>query len=118
MSPTELIRLLVLRSISDDYENVDQIILRDVADWGARYGMSIERPDIALALAWLIEDGLAKAYLLSPFKPATELQGMPAIDHIEEDFETYFYITKKGAEFLRSHSPVWLFDDDCNPRPI
>jgi len=47
----------------------------------------IKRSDIVDALARLIRDGLAKAYLLSPFEPfSTELEGMPPLDVVEEFF--------------------------------
>jgi hypothetical protein len=65
----------------------------------------IERSEIVDALAELIQDGLAKAYLLSPFEPfSTELEVMPPLDVIEQDFETYFYVTKKGKDLA-------VFDD-------
>jgi hypothetical protein len=81
-----------LNSICDDFENVDQVILRDVAEGGAKCGLTIERPEVVEALAGLIEVGLAKAYILSayPNDPSRELQGMPPMDVIEENFKTYF----------------------------
>jgi hypothetical protein len=70
------------------------------------------------ALAGLIQDGLAKAYLLAPFEPfSTELQGMPPLGIIEEDFETYFYATKKGIDLRLSHWTSWPFDDEGELRP-
>jgi hypothetical protein len=116
MDRRELIRRMVLRTISDDYENVDQVILRDVAKDGAKLGFAVERSDIVGALAELIKDGLAKAYLLSTTEPAKELQSMPSLDVVEENFKTYFYITKKGMDFLRSDDTWWPFDDDGKPR--
>jgi len=112
MNRSEKIRWLVLREISDDYENVDQVVLRGVREVGAKCGLTIERPDVLEALAGLIENGLAKAYLLSATKPfATEIEGMPALDIIEEDFRTYFYITKKGLDLHRSDDSLWPFED-------
>ena len=103
MDRAELVRLMVLNSIADDYENVDQVILRDVAQCLSKRGQTIERREIVNALDGLIEDGLAKAYLLSGREPyVTELHGMPALDVIEEDFRTYFYITQKGKDLLLS----------------
>jgi len=97
ISRSALIRLMVLIEISDDYENVDQLILPHVGEQAAKCGLAIKRSEIVDALAGLIQDGLAKAYLLSPFEPfSTELEGMPPLDVIEQDFETYFYVTKKG----------------------
>jgi hypothetical protein len=78
MNRGELVRLLVLNAISDDYENVDQAILRYVVEQLAKLGMAIERAEIVIALGGLIQDGLAKAYLLSGTEPySTELRGMP-----------------------------------------
>jgi len=119
MVRSELVRRLVLTSISDDFENVDQVILRDVANAGAKCGLTIERSEVVDALARLIEDGLAKAYLLSgttrdPF--SGECQGMPPMAIIEEAFTTYFYITKKGMDFLLSEDTWWPFDDEGRPR--
>jgi hypothetical protein len=48
---------------------------------------------------------------------STELPGMPAIDFIEEDFKTYFYITKKGMDLRHSCDTWWPFDDEGNLRP-
>jgi hypothetical protein len=115
----ELVKRLVLRTISDDFENVDQVILRDVSKDGARCRMTIERSEIVDVLAGLIDEGLAKAYILSGFSKdpfSGELEGMPPMDVIEEDFKTYFYITKKGMEFHLSDGTWWPFDDEGDPR--
>lgn len=104
MSRREIIRWLVLSEISNDYENVDQCIFPYVSEEGAKCGVKVERSDIVEALAGLIADGLAKAYVLSSREPhATELPGMPSLEIVEEDFETYFYITRKGVEILDSY---------------
>ncbi|MDP8980206.1 MAG: hypothetical protein M3O35_06410 [Acidobacteriota bacterium] len=114
MKRSEFVRRIVLDHIANDYENVDQTILGEVADFGARCGLVIERPEVVEALAGLIETGLAKAYLLS--NTATELPGMPAIDVVEEDFETYFYVTKAGKELVQSDETWRPFDDEGSLR--
>ena len=117
MNRDELVRLLVLDSIADDYENVDQIILGEVGEQLAKMGMTIKRQEIVNALGGLIQDGLAKAYLLSAREPySTELQGMPSLEVVEEDFQTYFYITKKGVDVLLDGRIEWPFDDEGNVR--
>jgi hypothetical protein len=58
----------------------------------------VERLDIVKALTELVENGLAKAYLLSAIEPSKEIDGMPSLDIVEEDFSIYFYITKKGMD--------------------
>lgn len=116
MERSELVRRMVLNAICDDYENVDQVILRDVRKDCAKLGFTVERSDIVHALAGLIEDGLAKAYLLSGREPfSTELPGMPPLDVIEEEFKTYFYITKKGMDLHLSDDTWWPFDDEGQP---
>lgn len=118
MNRRELVRRLVLNSICDDYENVDQAILHDVAAYGARCRLTIDRSEIVDALAGLVEEGLAKAYLLSDTKPhCTELQDMPRIDLIAEDLKTYFYITKKGMDLHLSGDKSFPFDNEDNLRP-
>ncbi len=103
--------------MSDDFENLDQVILPEVARDAAKCGLTIERPEVASALASLLSDGLIKAYDLSvrttdPFR--TELPGMPPLDEIEgitEMFKTYFYPTKKGMDLHLYGEKWWPFDD-------
>jgi len=42
---------------------------------------------------------------------------MPPLDVIEEDFETYFLVTKRGIELQQSDNTSWPFDDDGELRP-
>ncbi|MEO5927028.1 MAG: hypothetical protein ABIR70_24645 [Bryobacteraceae bacterium] len=83
------------------------MILRDVTRDGSRLGLTIERSDVVEALAGLIDDGLAKAYLLSghmgPDPFSGELPGMPLMDVVEEHFKTYFYITQAGMDLHLSY---------------
>jgi hypothetical protein len=116
MDRNELIRWMVLDEICDDYENVDQIILTDVARDCAKLGFVVERSHIVNALGELIEGGLAKAYLLSGARPE-ELLGMPSLDVVEEDFKTYFYVTPKGKELHLSDESWRPFDDEGKPCP-
>jgi hypothetical protein len=116
MTRCELVQRLVLNTICDDYENVDQVILRSVAKAGAELGLTIERSEIVNALAELISRGLAKAYALSSSEPfSTEIRGMPPLDVIEDTFTTYFYIAKEGMD-LHHSDDTWLrFDDQGRP---
>ena len=125
MNRSELVRWLVLNEISDDYENVDQTILRHVNEAGAEYGLIIERSEVVDSLAKLIVDGLAKAYLLSSTEPhSTEIRGVPSLDVIEENFQTYFYITKEGMGAKRLMDNLYspptddlACDPNSNPDP-
>ncbi len=109
---------MVLDAMCDDYENIDQIILPEVARDCARLGFSVGRTEIVKAVGELIQSGLVKAYLLSGTEPfATELEGMPPVDVVEEYIKTYFYITKKGLDSHLSGDTWWPFDDDDNVLP-
>ena len=95
------------------------MILRNVAEIAAKCGLTVDRAEIVDALAGLVEDGLAKAYILrgsvrDPFSGA--LEGMPAMDIVEEDFQTYFYITKKGMDLHLADDTWWPLDEEGNPR--
>ena len=118
MNRNEVVRLLVLNEIMDDYENVDQMILKGVTELGAKLGWSIDRTEVVNALAELIQQGLAKAYDLSSPPPHIPLQGMPAMDVVEnmtdEVFHTYFYVTPAGMEYHLAEDMPWPFDDDEN----
>jgi len=65
MERNELLRRLVLNEISHDYENIDQIIFPHVE----KLGFTIQRSDIVNALAELIEQRSARAYLLFSREP-------------------------------------------------
>jgi hypothetical protein len=41
---------------------------------------------------------------------------MPSLDVVEEDFKTYFYITKKGMDLHLSDDTWWPFRDEAKPR--
>jgi hypothetical protein len=120
MTRSEFIQRLILNAICDDFENVDQAILPQVAEVGAKCGVAIHRSDIVEALRALIGLGLAKAYELSatdrdPF--SGEIQGMPPLDTPEEDFRTYFYVTEKGMDLHEVDGTWWPLDDEGELRP-
>ncbi len=76
-------------------------------------GITVERSEVVDTLSGLVEEGMAKAYLLSRREPyQTEIARMPPIDLIEMDFQTYFYITKKGLDFHCADGTWWPFTDD------
>jgi hypothetical protein len=123
MDRRELVRKLVLNTICDGFENLDQIILPMVAKDCGDLGIAApERPEVETSLASLVEEGLAKAYDLRNLRDGRdpfsgELPGMPSLDFIEEDFRTYFYITQKGMDLHLSDNPEWPFDDEGEPVP-
>lgn len=114
MTRAEFLQRLVLNAICDDFENLDQRILAEVAGPALKCGLTIQRSDIVRTLQELVEGGLAKAYDLSasgtdPF--SGEIAGMPPLDVVEENFKTWFYITHKGQEFHTADDAWWPFDD-------
>jgi hypothetical protein len=115
MTRTEFVQRLVLNTICDDFENVDQVILRNVAEVGAKCGMTIRRSDVVDALRALLGAGLAKAYELlatgrDPF--SGEIKGMPPLSVVEENYKTYFYATKEGLAFHAADATWWPLDDE------
>jgi hypothetical protein len=115
MTRAEFVQRLVLDTICDDFENVDQVILRDVSAVGAKCGLAIQRGEVVDALKVLVADGMARAYDLSgvhrdPF--AGEIQGMPPLDAVEEYYRTYFLITNKGTGFHEADETWWPLDGD------
>ncbi len=59
---------MVLNEICDDYENVDQTILPNVARQGIAFGLAVDRGEVVNTLAGLLAD-LAKAFDLTGPKP-------------------------------------------------
>lgn len=120
MTRAEFLQRLVLDTICDDFENVDQTILHDVAQTGDMCGLTIQRLEVVGALQVLVEAGLAKAYGFpaSGSDPlAGELEGMPPLDFVEETFRTYFYVTHKGMAFHQADEAWWPLDDEGVLRP-
>lgn len=119
MTRAEFLRRMVLNEICDDFENVDQIILPNVAGQARKLGLVVERNDIIEALRGLVEDDLAKAYDLRNGNAdvfSGELSGMPSLEPIEEDYRTYFYVTPKGKA-MQASDRWWPFDEEGSVRP-
>jgi hypothetical protein len=113
MTREEFVQRLIVNAMCDDYENVDQVILRDVAGVAAKCGLTVDRAEVVQNLHVLVEAGLVKAYHLSTREPfATELDGMPPLNIPEKDFSTYFYPTSKGLDSHKSDRAWWPLDDD------
>ena len=118
MTRPEFIQRLVLNTITDDFENVDQTILRQVAEVGAKCGLTIGRSQVVQAIRALVEAGLARAYELSGPDPFSgELPDMPLLDVEEENFKTYFYVTDRGMDFHNADESWWPLDDHGLLRP-
>lgn len=115
MTRAEFVQRLILNSMCDDFENVDQVILRDVARVAAKCGLAVERPEVVQNLRALVEAGLVKAYELDPGigDPFSgEVQGMPPLDAPEDNFRTFFYPTQRGMDWHKADQTWWPLDDD------
>jgi len=110
----DFIRRAVLNACCDDWENIDQQMLQQAAEYCAKCGITIGRPDVVETLAELLKDGLVQAYGPPSGYP---LDAMPAVDQPEEYFETYFYLTDKGMELHMSDNPSDALDYHGKLRP-
>jgi hypothetical protein len=115
MTRAEFVQRLILNSMCDDFENVDQVVLRDVSEVAAKCVTDRRASRGREESAGARRRGLAKAYDLStgnsdPF--SGELRDMRPLDTPEVDFSTYFYPTSKGMEFHKSDRTWWPLDHD------
>jgi len=100
--------MFVLEVIADDYESLQEIY-EEVTEFGLRCGIHIQQTEIVEELVRLIETHLAKAFRLSPTKPAEEINGVPPLNEIAE---CYFWVTPAGRRLQTSPSEDWPFDDN------
>lgn len=102
----ELLRMFVLDSIADDYENLE-IICGDVSAMSTRCGLLIQCADVTQALISLIASGLASPYKLRP--TAIKIEGIPAIEALGD---YYYLVTEKGREVQLSDYAGWPFGEN------
>ncbi|MCU1328751.1 MAG: hypothetical protein JWN34_4121 [Bryobacterales bacterium] len=96
MNRNELIRLIVLNEVCDDYENLDQTILANASSEARRHGFVVSRRDVVEALTALLHCSLIKAYRLAPQRAPEVLVEMPDLSVAEQNFTTYFFATPEG----------------------
>jgi hypothetical protein len=101
--------------IADDYEEPNHVY-RDVAVRAVACGIPVTPISVERVLLELVEQGLAKAYVLSPFDPVIELETAP---RLEEIADYYFWITPNGLSMFRAarDSNEWPFDDEGDLKP-
>lgn len=105
----ELIRMLALNALSDDYEEPLHVA-EQVAAIGRHYGFPVGAPDVTRALLDLVGLGWAKAYDLRTGAPS-ELQGLPSA---ERAGQYYYWITAQGRAAQCSFND-WPFEEDGTP---
>ena len=115
-SRAELVRMLVLNVISDDYENLVVAIEPPVVRDGAMCGLEIDRTQIVRALTELVELGWAKAYRFGGVSREVPppIDGMLSLKEMEDPLVGYFYITPAGRKAQDSYP--YPFDDQGEVR--
>jgi hypothetical protein len=111
MNRDDLIKMFVLNEIGDDYESFEKIS-NETAALGQRLRLYVDPSEISNALTDLIKSGLARAYHLSPWHPAKEVEA--PISNQYPDL--YFLVTRKGADEHKRLESRWPFDDKGQPR--
>ncbi len=103
MTRAELIRLFVLDSFCDDYEDIEQIT-KSIDRNSHDCGMTISHDEIIQALRELVEIGYAKAWDFDPREREKPEQyaGLPSTEEIAAG--ACFKGTPEGLEFYKSHS--------------
>jgi hypothetical protein len=119
MTRAELIRLFVLNSCCDDYEDIVQIT-KHTDEVGPKCGMTVSEEDIIQALGELMELGYVRAWNLTPPprpEPIKEYRGMPSPEEIAA-FDPWFFRTEGGLAVFKPLSSDWLFDETNNLREV
>jgi hypothetical protein len=109
MIRSELVRMLVLDVVANDYEEVEKIET-DVRELAMGCGIALQSIEVLAALRDLVEAGLVKAYRFLPgAQKYEEIHGLPP----ENEFrDCWFWITSKGKLQIEASDGLWPFDED------
>ncbi len=110
MTREEFVQRLIMNSMSDDFENVDRVIFRDVAGVAAARGLTVERPEVVQNLRELVEGELVHANDLSattgdPFTAALD-KAPAAARHPRRVFQDVFLSNPEGLGLAQVRSNV------------
>jgi hypothetical protein len=92
----QLLWLMVLSAIADDYESF-RIIAHETSEWAGELGLAVSHTEILGVLADVIAEGFAKAYVLSPQVPYVE----DAEYSSERSQFLWYWITDEGKVVLK-----------------
>src|SRR5689334_12866290 len=98
MLRTDLIKMLILDEMADDYENLYQIKM-GVLRAGMDCGLTIAPPEIASALADLLADGFVQAYRLYP-SPVREIPNSIPVANLADGGPYRAYLLRSEIERL------------------
>lgn len=101
----EIVDNLVLDELSDDYENLDQI-LRSLSRLPIVADLTISSEEVKIALLRLVESGYAKAYLLRALPPSAEEINAPLSPG---EIERYYFLQTNEGRSLNATLPL-LYD--------
>jgi len=100
------VRMLVLNSMVDDFENLDQIIFPTVRSDGRLLGWEIERGEVVTHLAELVESGFVGAFRLASEPPhEIRLDRMPELQPDVDSKDIHFYPTAAGFQLHADWNP-------------
>jgi hypothetical protein len=102
--PIDIIKELVLRAISDDYERFERV-LDYVTTWAIERGTAANLNRVIDALRALIGEGYAQAYSLSA-SPRAEAEAVAFSEGFLND--QWFYVTLAGKDLARSLQSRWV----------
>jgi hypothetical protein len=111
VSRSELVRLFVLDTIADDYEDSETIGER-VVKLGSQCGMDICIPEITGAVFELVNSSLAQAYVLSPAAPPVKA----TVTSVGDIDKYYYWLTREGQEIQSAEIDSWPFNQDGHVR--
>ena len=99
----QVLREFALRSISDDYENLETIIA-DILSWTVGTTVEPTRETVLAALSELIQHGYAQAYRFEPpFREAKQERYTP-----ERADDLWFYVTPEGKRLASDLQDEWI----------
>lgn len=95
-SRSALLRQSVIRAMADDYENLEQVV-----GWATRslseQGLQASWEELIEVLRQVIDDGLARAYILSPEPPYST----PVPFTLADSGNLWFYLTAEGIDAVK-----------------
>jgi hypothetical protein len=107
MTRADLLKLLILGEIADDYEGLDHIASH-VITRAQLCGLSVSPEEVHGLLTDVLRSGFASAYDVS-VDPPVQVSAKEVIGHLQG---YYFWATEEGKRWFRSSWAEWPFDEE------